>query len=460
MNLSSAFLNALRANLPTDAIALDEPTRSAHGTDDSQRRAMPDAVAFPTTHEHVVAIVKACREHRVPLTARGRGTSTTGAVIPLAGGVVASFERMQKIIRIEPANRQAIVEPGVLNADLQAALAPHHLFWAPDPGSAAFCTVGGNLACNAGGPHAVKYGATRDNVLGLRGVAGNGVGFRAGTHTTKAATGYDLTRLIVGSEGTLALITEATLKLTPKPSAARTLRAAYTNMQAAADAVARITTQPVVPCALEFMDAGALQLVRNLGTDAPADANALLLIEVDGEPDTLDAAEAALERAARGAGLIEWRAAHDAAETAQLWSARKSLSPALRTISTDKINEDVVVPVSRMPELIDFLGRLATEYRIPIVTFGHAGNGNLHVNLLPRDAEEHARAEQALPKVFRRVLELEGTLSGEHGIGVAKRDFMGTALGPGTLALMRAVKNAFDPNHILNPGKLLPDANA
>ncbi|HEU0276914.1 MAG TPA: FAD-linked oxidase C-terminal domain-containing protein [Rhodanobacteraceae bacterium] len=458
MTLPAALLDELRAALPADALALDEATRAANGTDDSQRTATPDAVVFVTTHEQAVGLVDACRAHRVPLTARGRGTSTTGAVVPLAGGVVASFERMNRIVRIEPANRQAIVEPGVLNADLQAALAPHHLFWAPDPGSAAFCSVGGNIACNAGGPHAVKYGATRDNVLGLRGVAGDGTSFRAGTHTTKAATGYDLARLIVGSEGTLALITEATLKLTPKPGAARTLRAAYTNTQAAADAVARITTQPVVPCALEFMDAGALQLVRNLGTDAPANAGALLLIEIDGEPDTLDAAEAAIERAARGAGLVEWRAAHDETETAQLWSARKSLSPALRTISTDKINEDVVVPVSRMPELIDFLGGLAAEYRIPIVTFGHAGNGNLHVNLLPRDAAEHARAEAALPKVFRRVLELEGTLSGEHGIGVAKRDFMADALGPGTLALMRAVKDAFDPAHILNPGKLLPHA--
>jgi D-lactate dehydrogenase len=458
MNLPAAFVDQLREIFPGDALALDAATRTAYGYDNSRREALPDAVVFPPAHEQVVMLVAACKHHRVPLTARGRGTNTTGAAVPLAGGVVASFERMNRIVKIEPGDRLAIVEPGVLNADLRAALAEHGLFWPPDPSSAPFCTIGGNLACNAGGPHAVKYGASRDNILGLRGVAGNGTSFRSGTHTTKGSTGYDLTRIIVGSEGTLALITEATLKLTPKPSAVRTLRAAYADMQTAADAVARIMAQPVTPCALEFMDAAALDLIRQQGADAPAGAGALLLIEVDGEADTLDAAQTAIEHAARGAGLIELRSARDAAEATTLWAARKALSPALRTISEDKINEDVVVPVSRIPALVAYLGELAKEFRIPIVTFGHAGNGNLHVNLLPRDPEERARAEQALPLVFKRVIELDGTLSGEHGIGIAKRDFMPEAVGAGALALMRELKDMFDPAGILNPGKLLPDA--
>lgn len=457
MTLSAAFVDQLREIFPSDTLALDPATRAAYGYDNSRREALPDAVVFPPAHEEVVALVNACRHHRVALTARGRGTNTTGATVPLAGGVVASFERMNRVVRIEPGDRLAIVEPGVLNADLQAALAGHGLFWPPDPTSAPYCTIGGNLACNAGGPHTVKYGASRDNILGLRAVAGNGTSFRCGTHTTKGATGYDLTRIIVGSEGTLALITEATLKLTPKPSAVRTLRAAYADMRAAADAVARIMAQPVTPRALEFMDDAALELVRERGGDAPAQANALLLIEVDGEPDALDAAQAAIEHAARGDGLVELRTARDAAETATLWAARKALSPALRTISEDKINEDVVVPVSKMPALIETLRELAGEYRIPIVSFGHAGNGNLHVNLLPRNPEERARAEQALPLVFKRVIELDGTLSGEHGIGIAKRDFMPEALGSGALAMMRELKDLFDPQHILNPGKLLPD---
>ncbi len=459
MNLPVAFVDQLREIFPGDMLALDDATRAAYSYDNSRREALPDAVVFPPAHEQVVALVALCKQHRVPLTARGRGTNTTGATVPLAGGVVASFERMNRIVQIEPGDRLAIVEPGVLNADLQAALSAHGLFWPPDPSSAPFCTIGGNLACNAGGPHAVKYGASRDNVLGLRAVAGNGTAFRSGTHTTKGSTGYDLTRIIVGSEGTLALITEATLKLTPKPSAVRTLRAAYTDMQAAADAVARIMAQPVTPCVPEFMDAAALDLIRQQGADAPADAGALLLIEVDGEAETLDAAQAAIEHAAHGDGLIELRSAPDAAEATALWAARKALSPALRTISEDKINEDVVVPVSRIPTLVAYLGELAKEFRIPIVTFGHAGNGNLHVNLLPRNPGERERAEQALPLVFKRVIELAGTLSGEHGIGIAKRDFMPEAVGAGALAMMRDLKDMFDPAGILNPGKLLPEAS-
>jgi D-lactate dehydrogenase len=458
MNLPAAFIDDIREIFPADALALDEGTRAAYGYDNSRREALPDAVAFPASHDQVAALVIACRRHRMPLTARGRGTNTTGATVPLAGGVIASFERMNRIVRIEPGDRLAVVEPGVLNADLQTALAAHGLFWPPDPTSAPYCTIGGNLACNAGGPHTVKYGASRDNILGLRAVAGNGTSFRSGTHTTKGATGYDLTRIIVGSEGTLALITEATLKLTPKPTAVRTLRAAYDGIQAAADAVARIMAQPVTPCALEFMDDAALRLVRERGAEAPAGANALLLIEVDGEPDALDAAQAAIEQAASGEGLVELRSARDDDEAATLWAARKALSPALRSISEDKINEDVVVPVSRIPELVARLQGIAAEFRIPIVNFGHAGNGNLHVNLLPRDPQERARAEQALPLVFEKVIELDGTLSGEHGIGIAKRDFMPRAVGAGALAMMRELKNLFDPEHILNPGKLLPEA--
>ncbi|MBS0432810.1 MAG: FAD-binding protein [Proteobacteria bacterium] len=447
---------ALRTIFPADGLAVDDATRAAYAYDNSRRVALPDAVVFPTAHEQVVALVQACREARVPLIARGRGTNTTGATVPDGGGVVAGFERMNRILAIEPGNRLAVVEPGVLNGDLQRALQQHGLFWPPDPTSAPYCTIGGNLACNAGGPRAVKYGATRDNVLGLRVVAGNGQSFHCGTHTTKGSVGYDLTRFIIGSEGTLALVTEATLKLTPKPPAIRTLRAAYRDVESAAEAVARIMAQPVTPCALEFMDDAALRLARGHGGDAPADAGALLLIEVDGAQDALDAAAAAVEDAARVDGLLEWRGARDAAESAALWDARKALSPALRTISPHKINEDVVVPVSRVPELVARLRRLAREYDLPIVSFGHAGNGNLHVNLLPRDDAERGRAHACLAEVFRAVIELDGTLSGEHGIGTAKRDFMAQAVDAGALATMHGIKRAFDPEGILNPGKLLP----
>jgi len=455
MAMTPALLDSLRATF-RDALETDTAVRAVYGYDNSRREAMPDAVVFPTSHEQVVALVGACRAHRTPLIARGRGTNTTGASVPVDGGIVASFERMSRIVAIDPANRLAVVEPGVLNADLQAALRPHGLFWPPDPTSAPYCTIGGNLACNAGGPRAVKYGATRDNVLALRAVAGTGEAFRCGTPTTKGAAGYDLTRLLIGSEGTLAVITEATLKLTPSPRATRTLRATYTNIETAAAAVARIMAQPATPSALEFLDSESLKLARARGGEAVPDAGALLLIEADGDESALDAAVDAISAAARGEGLIDIAAASTADEVAALWAARRALSPALRTLSPKKINEDVVVPVSRIPALVAAMRELSARYALPIVCFGHAGNGNVHVNLLPRDDAELARAEECLREVFAVVIRLDGTLSGEHGIGLAKRDFMQLAVDPSALALMRRVKSAFDPDGILNPGKLLP----
>ncbi|MHB8678582.1 MAG: FAD-binding oxidoreductase [Rudaea sp.] len=440
------------------AFTTDPAECLAYGYDNSRRQAQPDAVVFPTEHEQVVELVRVCRATHTPLVARGRGTNTTGATVPEAGGVIASFERMNRIVRIDVDDRLAVVEPGVLNGDLQTALATHGFFWPPDPTSSPYCTVGGNLACNAAGPRAVKYGSCRENTLGLRAVAGSGEEFRCGVNTTKGAVGYDLTRLLIGAEGTLAIITEATLKLTPKPAAKTTLSASYTDVAAAASAVARIMAQPVVPSALEFMDDEALRLARAHAGDAIPNAGALLIVEADGDPSDLPRAGAALCAAARGAGLIELHTAADAREAETLWAARRALSPALRTISNDKINEDVVVPVSRLPELIDALRAIAQKYAIPIVNFGHAGNGNIHVNLLPRDTAEHARAESALPEVFRAVIALGGTLSGEHGIGLAKRDFLVDAIDPAALALMRRIKAQFDPDGILNPGKLLPPA--
>ncbi len=451
----TSLLAALRT-IFGDAMTTDASERLTYGYDNSRRQAMPDAVVFPTSHAQVVELVRLCRRYATPLVARGRGTNTTGASVPIDGGIVASFERMNRILRIDADNRIAVVEPGVLNGDLQAALAPHRLFWPPDPTSAPFCTIGGNLACNAGGPRAVKYGATRDNVLALHAVAGNGDAFRCGTPTTKGATGYDLVRLLVGSEGTLAVVTEATLKLAPSPSAKRTLRATYADVAAAARAVARVMAQPVAPCALEFLDDQCLALARAHGGDAIPVAGAMLVIEVDGEPGTLAPAVEAVAEAARGEGLLDLSIASSEAEVAALWSARKALSPALRTLSPNKINEDVVVPVSHVPELVDATRAAARKHALPIVCFGHAGNGNLHVNLLPRDDAEMQRAPAALDDIFDAVIRLGGTLSGEHGIGLAKREFMPRALDPHALALMQAIKRQFDPDGILNPGKLLP----
>jgi D-lactate dehydrogenase len=456
MKLAASLIETLIAAFGADACSTREAERLAYAYDNSRRHALPDAVVFAQEHAQIEALIRACREHCVPVVARGRGTNTTGATVPVEGGVVVSFERMNRILRIDPDNRLAIVEPGVLNGDLQRALAPHGFFWPPDPTSSPWCSIGGNLACNAAGPRTVKYGSPRENTLGLRAVAGTGESFRCGTYTSKGATGYDLTRLLIGSEGTLALITEATLKLTPKPSGLRTLRATYRDVSSAAHAVARIMAQPVTPCALEFIDDVALKLAHDHGGDTVPLAGAMLMIEVDGEAETLPSAVEAVSRAARGDGLEDLRVAQTAEETQALWSARKALSPAQRTISPNKINEDVVVPVSRLPELVNGIRELSRKHDVLIVTFGHAGNGNLHVNLLPRDEAERDRAHACLADVFALVISLQGTLSGEHGIGLMKREFMPLALEAGTLDLMRNVKAAFDPDGILNPGKLLP----
>ena len=456
-SLPPALDAALAALLGPDSWLTGEQMRRAHAEDDSRLSAMPDAVALPRDREQVAAIVRACRAHRVPVVARGAGTATTGAAVPFAGGVVVSFARMDRIVEIRPGDRCAVVEPGVLNGDLQRALKPHGLFWPPDLTSADFSTVGGNLACNAGGPRAVKYGASRDNVLALTAVTGAGELIRCGSATTKGATGYDLQRLLVGSEGTLALIVEATLKLTPLPVTQAGLRVLYRDADAAAAAVSRLMSQPVVPTRLEFMDARSLELLRLNGADVH-EAGAMLLVEADGDEDTLPYALQALADAAGGEGLVSLDVAMDGSARDRLWAARRALSPALRTIAPGKINEDVVVPVSRIPALVAGVEALSAQSALPIVAFGHAGNGNLHVNILYHsdDPAETARARAALPRLFELVLSLGGTLSGEHGIGVAKRDWMDRAFDAPTLAAMRAIKAALDPDGVLNPGKVLP----
>ena len=435
----------------------DAATLAAHAQDNSWRHALPLGVALPESREQVQAIVRACRAHGVPLVGRGAGTGTTGAAVPSQGGIVLSFARMNRILALRPGDRCAVVEPGVLNGDLQQALQAHSLFWPPDPSSFEMCTIGGNLATNAGGPRAVKYGTTRDNVLGLVAVTGSGEIIECGGPWTKDATGYDLTHLIVGSEGTLALIVEATLKLAPRPRAQAGLRVLYRDAESAAAAVSRVMTQPATPTTLEFMDARALELLRGNGAQVP-EAGAMLLIDADGDEDTLPNVLHALAQAAEGDGLLALDVAMDGSVRDRLWGARRALSPALKRIAPGKINEDVVVPVSRIPELVAGVQALSARFELPIVTFGHAGNGNLHVNILyhPDDAGENARAHAALPEVFALTLALGGTLSGEHGIGLAKRDFMAQAFTPATLATMRAIKQALDPDGILNPGKVLP----
>jgi len=462
-SLDAEFLAGLRAAVSAANVLTDPADRLPYAYDNSRRVALPDLVVFAHSSTEVREIVRLCNRFRIPLIARGRGTNTTGATVPVQGGVVLSLERMSRILEIRPEDRIAVVEPGVTNSELQAALEPQGLFWPPDPSSAAYSTIGGNLACNAAGPRAVKYGSPRENTLGLYAVTGAGQEIRTGVRTTKGVVGLDLTRLLIGSEGTLAVITEATLRLTPKPVAKRTLRALYRDVGSAAQAVSRIMSQPETPCALEFIDGAAIDMIRNYQpaaqADLPASAGAMLMIEVDGSETAVEAAAAAVCAAARGDGLVELRAAADAAEVAALWESRKALSPALRTLAPKKINEDIAVPVSRLAELIDGLQALSGKHGIRIVNFGHAGNGNIHVNLLGNadDPAELAAMHACLDEVFTLVLKLEGTLSGEHGVGMEKRAFVSREIGPEALTLMHGIKCVFDPNGILNPGKLFPE---
>ena len=434
-----------------------------YGYDNSRRHALPQAVVFATGHDQVRDLLRLCNREGILVIPRGTGTGTTGATVPDRGGIILSLERMNRILEIDPSNRFARVEPGVTNGALREALKDQGFFWPPDPTSADVCTIGGNLAYNAAGPRAVKYGTPRENTLGLRGVTGAGEEISTGVITSKGVVGYDLTRLIIGSEGTLAIITEAILKLTPLPEAQATLQATYRDVHAAAKAVSAIMAQPVTPCALEFMDGEAIAMIRNFSDLAlPDTVGALLMIEVDGPSHCLDESVSAVERAASVEGLVDIMSASTGDEVARLWRTRKALSPALRNVAPKKINEDIVVPVSRIPALIEGLEQLSRRTGVKIVNFGHAGNGNIHVNLLidPEQPGQTEHAAECLEAMFGLVLELGGTLSGEHGVGLEKRDFVDREIDPVTLRLMHDIKRQFDPANILNPGKGLPDRPA
>jgi len=460
--MNHVFLKNLQSLLPPENILTDAADCLAYGYDNSRQQAMPMAVVLPTSETQVQQITKACNENSIKLIARGRGTGTTGATVPVSGGLVMSFERMNKIIKMDADNRYIDVQPGVTNQQVQKCAAQHGFFWAPDPTSAAFCSVGGNLAYNSAGPRAVKYGTCRENTLGLRAVTGNGDIIQCGTHTTKGVVGYDLTRLIIGSEGNLALITQATLKLLPLPTAKHTLKATYSTIDAAARAVSNIMKQSVTPCALEFMDKNALDMVRDYSTaNLPANAAAMLMIEVDGNEGTIDKESETILAACKIDGHLLTEKASTKEEATALWQTRKALSPCLRKIAPKKINEDVVVPVSNIPALINGLETLSKTHNIKIVNFGHAGNGNIHVNLLvnPDDKTEIQAALQCLNEIFDLVLSLNGSLSGEHGIGIEKRDYIYKELGSTELNIMHEIKQVFDKNNILNPGKTLPPRN-
>lgn len=457
----STFVRTLETIVGASHVKTDDESRTMYGVDALKRGSPADLVVLPANAQEVAAVVKVCAAGRVPIVPRGAGTGYTGGAVPLRGGVVVSLERMNRIIEIDEANLVAVVEPNVITGDLQDAVEKVGLFYPPDPASLRESTVGGNVAECAGGPRAFKYGTTKRYVLGLEAVLPTGEVIETGGKVVKNVVGYDLTQLLVGSEGTLAIITKIILRLVPKPPAQVTLRATFADVEAAAEAVNNIIRARVVPAALELIDGDSLEAVAQyLGVRslAPEGTGAILLLEVDGTPEAIAEEAERVAQACRDAGATEILRAGDEAERQELWRVRRELSYSLKTITPLKFNHDVVVPKGRIPELFALVRRIKEDYRLRIPLFGHAGDGNIHVNIMvdPNDAAEIARAHEAEPVLFRGVVAMEGSISGEHGIGFSKLPFIPLELSPDEIALMKRVKAAFDPLGILNPGKMFP----
>jgi glycolate oxidase len=440
-------------------VRTDADTLKAYGIDALRRGHAADLVVFPGSAAEIAAIARLCHETRTPLVPRGAGTGYTGGAVPVRGGIVLSLERLTRVLEIDEASLLAVVEPGVVTGDLQDAVERVGLFYPPDPASLRESTIGGNVAECAGGPRAFKYGVTKQYVLGLEAVLPTGEIIRTGGRTVKNVVGYDLTQLIVGSEGTLAIVTQITLRLVPKPPAVGTLRATFASVQDAAAAVVALVRERVVPATVELVDRESLEAVsryldgRSLA--APG-TEALLLIEVDGRPADVAEQSDRVEHACRAAGATDVQRARSEAERQGLWEVRRELSPGLRTIAPVKVNHDVVVPKGRIPELFALIAAIRAEFGLRIPCFGHAGDGNIHVNIMA-EAGEHSRTEAAAEALFRGVVALGGSISGEHGIGFSKAKYLDYELTPETIALMKRLKAAFDPHGILNPGKIFAE---
>lgn len=429
-----------------------------YGFDASGFDVTPSAVVWPESTDDVVKILSYAYSNDIPVIPRGAGSGMTGGSVPSKGAVVLSLERMNRILEIDKDNMNVLVEPGVINGRLQRELRQHRLFYPPDPASMKFCTIGGNVAENAGGPRAIKYGVTKDYVLGIEAVLPDGRVINTGVKTAKGVVGYDLTRLIVGSEGTLAVVTKVRLRVLPVPEEVITLLALFNDEAMAGEAVRHIFTQGIIPRTMEFLDHGTINAVENYRpAGIPKDVQAMLIIELDGHPQSI------IKEAEKISGAIkklhgEVTMAEDDAAREKIWESRRAVSPALYHLKPTKINEDIVVPRSKIPEMLNILRRLSGETGVTVVNFGHAGDGNIHVNIMvdKNNAEEYDKGQKLVKDVFRATLELGGTISGEHGIGLTKAPYIQMEIPPAELDLMKKIKSVFDPKNILNPGKIFP----
>ncbi|MCF8055967.1 MAG: FAD-binding protein [Desulfocapsa sp.] len=428
--------------------------------DSSKQTFLPEAVALPDSTDQVAALLKLADRYGFPVVARGAGSGTTGGALPTAGGLVLGTSRLNAILEIDPDNLIAIVQPGVITGEFQQELKKHRLMYPPDPASLKFCTLGGNAAECAGGPSAVKYGVTKDSVIGLEVVLASGEILNTGTRTEKGVVGYDLTRLFIGSEGTLGIITKIITRLQPLPEHKETFLLQSTSLIKATQLVATLLQQNILPCTLEYMDRTAIKLVSDLLPNPPGeDIQAMLIIEIDGSRQHVQEQVHHLKNLTQELTYCSLQHATSEEEVEEIWQARRSISPASYQLSKKKISEDVVVPRTRIPELVEFCESLAEQLGITILTFGHAGDGNIHVNIMTTDNSPEAttKALQAKTDLFHKVISLDGSLSGEHGVGITKSGFLQLELEETSIKVMRQLKNLFDPKNILNPGKIFPD---
>jgi glycolate oxidase subunit GlcD len=449
------LLSQLNRFLPRGTLRMDPLTLKNNSSDAWMASALPDAVAFPKTTAEVSKIVSFCHRHRIPLTTRGGGRGYVGGCVPVKGGLVLSLIKMNRILEISPRDGLAVVQPGVITSHLASAAKRRRLFYPPDPASLKESTLGGNIATNAGGPRCLKYGVTRNYVLGLEVVLADGTVVRVGGRTHKNRTGFDLVGLFTGSEGMLGVVTEATLRLLPLPPTRSALRAEFSSVEKAAAGVQKILGSGLLPCALEIADSFTLAAARKAIPNAPR-CDSMLIVEFDGQPSSVKNELAAAAKVLRSTSSTVITAHGDAA-CEKIWEIRRGFSYALRDTGLVKLNEDVTVPRSKVVDLFHLAAKLQRKHGIPISSFGHAGDGNIHVNLMAPVGTRHddPKMHRILDELFQGVLKIGGVISGEHGIGLAKKPWWPVASSPALRNLHHRIKKALDPKNTLNPGKFL-----
>ncbi len=456
--IDRAIIDKIAAIVGKEYVRESEEERKCYSYDARIDGTLPDLIVLPRSAGEISAILKLANQYGFSVIPRGQGSGLTGGSVPVNGGVVLSLMRMDRMLEIDPENLIAVVEPGVITFVFQQEVAKQGLFYPPDPASYKYSTIGGNVAECSGGPNSLKYGVTRDYVLGVEVVLPTGEILNLGVRTMKGVVGYDLARLFVGSEGTLGVITKIILKLIPLPQAKATILALFGEVEDAAKTVSAIIAAKVVPSTIEFMDKASVMCSEQASPmGLPPGVGGLLLIEVDGSQESALAQAESVRTIVQAHRAIRCDVTQDPNESDRLWQARRVLSQALYKVAPVKIAEDVVVPRSEIPTLIRILEAMRERHGIPILSFGHAGDGNFHVNLMIQDTrEDREKAEEVVKEIFVEALRLKGTMSGEHGIGLSKAPFLGMELSDDVMTTMRRVKQLFDPNNILNPGKIFP----